>query len=471
MPKFMKLRMSLARRLVPQSTDSRQGVPAIEPFSSVNYGPGLSTQPAPDILLREAVGMVDAAQRAIANRLASLTIQVKRRRMRSEGTEDDEILDDHPLALRLRKPHPDFTTRMMLRLTAQWLTSNGEAYWFKKGRAEGFRVAMQLNPMSPVNITPLVDKDHVSGYRVIDADGKQLRFDREEFVRIYFPDPESPFRPEGYLGPAAVVADAHKFATQHLRMHFQNDATPKIALEAQEGAQPFASKEERNLFYALWKHMFSTRKGEYFGAPPLLPVHWKLVQIAMQNGMEITPLLDYFRDDLLMGFGVPKSVLGMVTSGDRSSAETNQYVFDTHTVLPISQMLADALTDQLAVDYDDADEIFVDFAPFVGKDKDFVLAQEVSDLEHGVRTINQVLRDRGCDAVPWGDKPTIIAKVGPYDPNKPAAAPTTASDGVPLDDDDEASDEDLRKAAHRAQRIRRIHNKRRNRKQGNGQVA
>jgi SPP1 gp7 family putative phage head morphogenesis protein len=154
----------------------------------------------------------------------------------------------------------------------------------------------------------------------------------------------------------------------------------------------------------------------------------------LQSGADIVPLLELWQDEMLMAFGTPRSVLGKVVSGDRSSAETNQYVFDKHTILPLATLIADALSHQLAPDFDPS--LFVEFEEFVSEDKTFELELEKSDLDRKVKSINMVLTDRGLDPVEWGEEP--VGKLGevPYDGTGGFALPPSG-DGAIVDDEPE----------------------------------
>jgi hypothetical protein len=165
-----------------------------------------------------------------------------------------------------------------------------------------------------------------------------------------------------------------------------------------------------------WRKRYHRREGTERGTPAMLPLGYKLIQMAMQSGVDVVPLLEYWRDEQLMGMGTPRSVLGQVVSGDRSSAETNQYVFDKFTIQPIATLIADALTLQLAPDFDPS--IFVTWEPYISDDKRFQLEQEVADVTAKIRAVNQVREDRGLDPVEWGEEP--VGKLGeiPYRPDE-----------------------------------------------------
>lgn len=409
------------------------------PPSFATYGVGIGglNQPQHEVLLQESLGFADVATRAIANRLASLNPQVKVTRREQRGTTMDEVLDDHPLKRLLDRPHPNLSRTQLLRLTAQYIVTVGEAYWLKVGTSLG--VVSELHPIPPMMVEPELSQGVVTGYGVRDGSGHRHILRPDTVVRMYFPDPEAPWRSEGYLGPSGAFADSLKFASQHLRRHYQHDATPKLALEASEQATPF-TREEKEAFATLWRGRYHAREGTAEGAPAILPTGYKVVPLPFQAGNQVVPLLEFWRDEQLMAFGVPRSVLGQVVSGDRSSAETNQFVFDLHTILPIAKLIEEALTLQLAPDFDAS--IFVEFEPFVADDKEFTLKREAHDLEHGVREINRVLEDRGDDPVEWGEKPTISTKLKVFDPDAIELVPVgpTNGGGMPLEEDDEEAD-------------------------------
>lgn len=429
----------------------RAGVPPIPivPTNAFPGGLGSVHQPSHEVLLREVIGIADTATRAIANRTAGIPLEVYVERRAEAGTTEDEVLDDHPLAMLLERPHPNLTRAQLARLTTQWITSVGEAYWLKVGN--GFGVPAELHPMPPGMVEPIVRQNVIAGYVVTDGDGKRLPVPADAMVRFWFPDPENPWRSEGYFGPNGVVADARRFANEHLRRHYQTNATPPLALESGETATAFTA-EQREAFRLQWNQFYSRRYGSADGAPVILPLAYKVVELAMQTGAEMEPLLRFWQDELLLAYGVPRSVLGQVVSGDRSSAETNQWVFDRYTVKPLTDLIADTLTLQLAPDFDP--RIKVRFEAFVSEDKEFELKRELQDLEHGVRTINQVLTDRAQDEVPWGEKPTVKSGIGVYDPDAPKpVAPGPVAPGEPPDDDAPETDpERIERQAHAAVR-------------------
>jgi SPP1 gp7 family putative phage head morphogenesis protein len=351
--------------------------------------------------------------------------------------EVEEILDDHVLKMLLDRPHPNLTRSQLLRLLAQWIVTVGEGYWLKV--SNGLGLPAELHPAPPGQMFPLVANNVVTGYVATSGSGSRTTLPADTVCRFYFPDPENPWASEGYLGPEGVTADSLKFAGQHLRQHFEHDATPKMALESGAEAGAFGTVEAKR-FEHEWIKKYHRRVGNYYGTPAILPIGYKLQQMSTQSGADIVPLLEFWRDEQLMGFGTPRSVLGQVVSGDRSSAETNQYVFDRHAVLPIANLIADGLTMQLAHDFDP--NLIVCFEDFVSADKEHELNKETADLVNKVRSINQVRQDRGLDEVDWGDQPVATIGQQPYDPE--GFMEFTPDTPGALGEDEEAAEEEPR---------------------------
>lgn len=386
-----------------------QALPFTLPGSE-NFGPGLGNQPDVATLLRESNGPFDSASRAIANRLSELELLVKVRRRTKAGTVEDEELDDHPLKLLLDRPHPNLSRSQLLFLAARHILAAGQCYWLKV--SNGLRIPSELHPIPPSLIVPRVNRGVVVGYFVTDGHGKQEAIPGDVVIRCFFPDPENPWGAEGYLSPTGIEVDSHKFAGQHLRHHYQNDATPKGVFETGTEAQVFNSDALR-AFELKWDQSYHSRLGNV-NAPMIAPNGYTYKPITVDTREGVTPLLEYWRDNILMATATPRSVLGQVVSGDRSSAETNQYIFDRYAVKPIASLIADGLTLQLASDFDPS--LIVCFEEFVSEDKEYVLKREAHDLEHALKTPNQILVERQDDENEWGDQPLIASTLGPYDP-------------------------------------------------------
>jgi len=422
------------------SRQSHPGLPVV-PDSAIRFGPGIGQQPHDRTLLEQTLGTADTAARAIRNRVGSLNPLVKARVGVGGGQFEIRTLDDHRLKVLLDQPHPDYGRSAWLGLMCWYYTQTGSAYALKVG--DGFGLAARLDPIPSWMVKPLIDQNITAGYEVTDGNGRIQEVPADEMLRIWTPDPDNPFGSRGMLGPNGIATDAAKFQLEHMRTGFENNATPPAVIKAgPDTVQPEKPTQDR--FLSEWAQKYHQRNGKNAGLPAWLPPGFDLIQLAaMQNGADMAALLEWFDQQQLRNFGVPRSILGQVQTGDRSSAETNQYVFDKHTILPIATTFANALTTQLAQDF--APELFVEFEDFVSDDKDFELKQEQSDLTLKVRTVNEVRADRDQDPVSWGDVPAGTLGDEPYTgesrddfgPDDPQALEETETSALPEDIEDD----------------------------------
>jgi hypothetical protein len=415
------------------------------------YGPGAAHQPGHEVLLRENLGFAAAATRAIANRIASLEIEIITTRRDETGTVVEEVLDDHPMGdLLVKRPHPNLPSSIFMWLTTQWIISTGEAYWLKVRNqfpnAEGRRGLLDsFQPYNPALVQPQVVGGVVQGYRITDGNGVPRDWAADEVVRIYWPDPENFWRSEGYMGSSGIIVDAHKFAMEHIRHHYQHDATPKVVLQSDLEAR-LPEEAQRKRFNEDWIRAYHGRKsGEQSGVPRMLPPGWSANSLDEGASKATREYLEMLRDDVLMNMGgVPRNVLGQVVAGDRSTAEAQQWGFDMYAISPITGLISDYVNLQVAPEFEG--DVAMRFKPFIAPDKQFDLMREKQDLEHGVRSINRVLEDRQDDPVEWGDEPTILSTVHKYDPEA-AEVLTNQLTGTPPPPDEEEEEEDPERMA------------------------
>jgi len=427
---------------------------------------GTEQQPTPGQLVTDGYSGVQAiAARAIANRVSDLTFRVQERMRVEDGTTKWEDNDEHTLLEPLFSPNQLLSMRQLLKLTSYWLTQSGEAYWLTV--TNGARKVVELWPMSPRNVEKIAGTDSPVEAFIFHGEAGETRYDLEEVIWISDPDPADPFQGVGVVGPQAREFDAGTFAADTVRQHFKYDAVPKTYLQAGAEAQA-PDAETRKLFNADWRNRYSKRGGTDIGLPSFIPTGFTLGEITGSSNIdEIRGYQEYQRDLLLMANGVPRSILGDVVDANRAAADTNRLVFDRHTVSPQAGLICDALTHQLAMPQFGRDTR-VRFEDFVSADDDLRLREEAQDLALKVRSINQVLEDRGGDPVDWGEKPVGSFADTPYDgeekdpPPNPFAGFDSGGDGDDEPDDgaeetiDDAEGESESEDAARAFSIGRV---------------
>ena len=396
---------------------------------------GTSNQPNPSRLLTDGFAGVQAtAARAIAGRLSDLDFEVQNRVRGDDGAFTWEADPLHPLLNILERPNQFLSRRQMLKLTSTWLTQTGEAYWLIVTNGAG--ATRELWPMSPQHIEKISsDALPISGY-VFHGESGETRYGLDEVVHFFDPDPDDPFRGVGIVGPQAREFDAQTFASDTLRSHFQHDAIPKVVLTAKDDAD-VADSNQREAFWSDWQNRYNKRGGENQGVPAFLPNGYGVHELGGLSDIDsVKAYLEFGRDTLLMANGVPRSILGDVVDANRAAADTNRLVFDRHTVKPLTGIIADALTAQMAV-IEFGRDTRVRFEQFIDEDADLRLREERQDLETGVRSVNQIRADRGQDAVEWGDRPRVTFGAMPYEPDDLEFDDDPDPMPAPVEDEDE----------------------------------
>lgn len=364
-------------------------------------GTGLGSQPQKAALLREVRGWPAIAARPVADRLQSLELYVADERRDQQGEVTEVELPNHPLSMLLRDPGPVFDMPRMLFLVAWHLQQAGDAYW--QIVTDGIGVPRELWPLPTQHVSPVFGgPDVILGYEVR-AQASVTTLRPEEVVRFWIPDPETLYSGIGRLGPQANEYDTEQFRVEHLRAHFEKDATPRTAIKGETGAQA-PDPPEKKAFGESWRQANHRRLGADLGLPAWIPPGWDIHEFREDSKSTLVPLGASGRDQLLAAYGVPASTVGVEVTVNRAAAEVADLTLDKNTVLPMTIIAASSLTRQLARRHFDP-RLVVQFREFVEPDKDFELRREAQDLAGGVRVINGVRRDRGLDEVPWGDLP------------------------------------------------------------------
>lgn len=389
--------------------------PPIVYHQRTNFGlVGLGRQPSKETLIGETVGWAAIAARVKADRLASLMPKVYTRTRTPEGGFDRLEAPEHPAQIVIDNPGPVFSWRLLMRLLSFHLDQMGEGYF--QILRDGLGIPRQLWPLPPQYTEPISTRDEpVSGYRVR-TQGQEVYLDRMDVIRIWNPDPETLFTSMGSLGPQRIEWDADRFRLETIRTHFADGATPRTALKATAEAPP-PNKDQKDAFAADWQQRYHTRLGINKTLPAFLPPGFDVVQLDQFGGIgDTVELGGGFAEQFLAAYGVPGSMVGMVVDVNRAAAETNQYTFDRNTMLPRTELVAEALNVQwIFPSY--GDDVFAAFPAFVADDKEFDLRQEAQDLATKTRVVNEVRAGRGIAPNDYGDEPIGTIADEPYRPD------------------------------------------------------
>ncbi len=125
------------------------------------------------------------------------------------------------------------------------------------------------------------------------------------------------------------------------------------------------------------------------------------------------------RDRILAIIRTPLALLGLSKDVNRASAVALEYIFARWSVTPLLVMREARENQDLASEWDDTR---IRYESLVPADREIDLRQQEVDLSTGVRTINEVRRERGLEPVPWGETPWLPQGLLPVGGPRPAGA-------------------------------------------------
>ena len=381
---FKKLRKQIAKALNPEEAS----------WSSVTNGgnAGLSRNTSVQNLMANYKNWVYVCVDKIADTSAGINFRIRR----YNKTGDDEILIDHKAALLLDKPNAYMTGRDFSYLLFAYLELTGNAYILK----DNPKNPTKLIPVPPQNISIVMDSTGLEpiGYKITGKNGAIAK-NFDEIIHLKYPNPSSPFTGAGTLEHIAEWVDVDNAATEWNRIFFENGSSPSIFFETNESTQE--GLELAKLGYA----MRNSGTGNAHKAA-FLPKDVKVAnQGANPRDMEFSEADNRFRDKILSGFGVPKSVVGISEIGSsRADAEAKNYVFLAFTIEPkIKRMLA-SLNEYYLPSFTGAENLYFDYEEFVPQNDELDLRKrQVALGGQSYQSINEVRAEMGLPAISNGD--------------------------------------------------------------------
>ncbi len=365
-------------------------------------------------------GTADSAQRVIRNRIQSLPMGVYLRRF-VKGDFEDTPAFDHPLQRLLDFPTPDPVTGQSTHSGLQlWgavvsqYQAVGEAYLIVL--RDGNRVPFNLQLARPGAIEPLVNGGRITGYRTTGQ--TSITLPSINVVRIWDVDPFHLFTGASVMVRNATKINTDAHAHQHWEKFYEHDATPKTYMEAADANAELPTPDQQEQLDTSWIRRLNRRFGSQ-RSPHWVHPQWRLKELQSQseaaNGVA---MMAHTSSEVMESYGVPPSMLGRNQDVNRAAAETARFTFDLYTTEPITCVIADAITDQLAPQYEQSEgvRLVVKYKPFISRDKDFELRKDETDLKNKIRNIDEV-RDGREPALPkigWGGWPVGTFSDVPY---------------------------------------------------------
>lgn len=335
---------------------------------------------------------VFACVNKIAEKVSSVEIGIQRV-INSRG--DVKELDAHQLLDLVYKPNPFQTKSEFWKLTIINLKCSGEAFIFKV-RNNGGKI-VELWNLRPDLMTIVTDPTtFIREYRLRKNDGSYSIFAPEDVVHIKSPDPLNPYGGLSPLYASQARVETEGFATKFQKDFFLNSGRPDAILKTASGLE----QSEKDRIVRRWekRHRGPNKSGKV----GILTggMEYQVITVN-QKDMDYIEGLKLTRDDILIAFGVPKSVLGITEDVNRANAETGMAIFMSETVVPCLTEIVEKLNEEMTYqDFgDDLELIFTDPTP---ANRELKLEEHTRLVAGNIMLINEARAERGLPPIKGG---------------------------------------------------------------------
>jgi HK97 family phage portal protein len=355
----------------------------------------------------------------IAQKIAAIDLQLFQ--IKNSKGEVDELLS-HPAIDLLYRCNPFQTKNQFWKITLINKKLTGEAFWLKV--RDNRNKVVELWNLRPDLVTIVSDpENYIKHYELQKDDGRPTIIKKEDMVHFQDPNPLDLYRGMSPLKPAQSRIETELHATDFQRNFFLNNARPDALLLSEDNL----SSEQKDELKTSWnaKHKGPSRNSRL----GILEGGIQYQQIAItQKEMDYIESLDHTRDDILIAFGVPKSI---ITTDDVNYANGSNGLksFLSETIIPEMDGLLETINEMLIIP-DFGERLYLDYEDPTPADRQMELNEYTAGVDKWI-TRNEIRQKMNLEPVPGGDDLYLGLGNAPLDPAK------SASD---LDDDTEDED-------------------------------
>jgi HK97 family phage portal protein len=308
--------------------------------------------------------------------------------------------DKHELTKLLRLPNPYMSTFDLIEAVTVGLELTGNAYLEEVKGGKG-KFPIEIYPLQPHKMEIIPDSQDLVGGYIYNAGSVRVPFNAEDITHIKYHNPTSDFYGQSGITPSESTVITDNNARKWNRKFFNNSAIPTGALETEDQLSTETVKRLRAEWNAVHKgversHSVAVLEGG---------LKWKNIQFNPKD-MDFINLKKMTRDEILITFGVPPAILGLIDSANNSIMENMKKIFWENTLLPKMQKIESAININLVWPYDE--NIYVAF------DKDSIEALKGTMetrariasmlVDRGIMTQNEVRKKYfNMPEIKWGD--------------------------------------------------------------------
>jgi len=317
-----------------------------------------------------------------------------------------EELTCGPLFELFHRPNEGLSRFDLWKETAGWWYLEGEVFWWFGPDYSG-GIPKQLYVLNPRQLQLEVDGAGFTAGRkrrwFYNAGAELVPILSDELVHFKDWNPWNPLRGVNPLVSLALELEQDYFANKANSTLLKNNAIPQGLLKTEQTLRP----EEADAIERRWESKYGQvkagrkiavlGKGTSFEALSFNPDVVKLFELKRWNLYTI-----------LAKFGIPPRVANI---SDRSTALSGKDTKEQHsafwqyTLIPLLRQFEQILESQFFMRFNLAESGRFDLwdIPELQGNEDAQSKRDIAEINAGIKTINDVLRERGKEPKPWGD--------------------------------------------------------------------
>jgi HK97 family phage portal protein len=340
-----------------------------------------------------------------ARNLASLPLTIER---------DGQTVTDGPLFDLLRTVNPHWTPNRLWQMTCMALDLWGEAYWVLERGPDGEGVPREIWWARPDRMRLVPDEtDYLAGW-IYEWNNERLGFKPGEVIWFRNPNPLDEFEGLSPIAATRLALDTGHAALRSNHNVFSNGVQLAGVVTPADKDQTWQRDQVEALRDMLERRFRGVDKAHRLAV---------LGQAATFTPMSISPrdaqfieLMKWTRTDACMVYGVPPELIGDQEGASYNNVREAHKGFWTDTLIPLADMLAGELTEQLLPMFEgQAERVSFDLTGVMALQSDMKETAEQAKVWASIGVpLNAILRElapqflNDGEGWEWGDSPASV---------------------------------------------------------------
>ena len=316
---------------------------------------------------------------------------------------------DHPLQRLVDRPNNSWSRAELIRAVESNLLLWGSAFLGIERDDNG--TVSELWPLRPDRMRVLPDvRKYIRGF-VYEHAGQRVAYLPEEVVWFKQFNPLEEFAGLSAVAPARLSVDMGLEAQRFNRDFFANSATPgDLAITSEETP----TDDEVAEFYSRWDARFKGPSKSH--RPILLGRGMDAKRLGLSHrDMEFAKALEWSVEEVSRAFGVPTVFLAELEDATLSNVSTLERFMWRNTIVPELRLIEDSLNRSLVPafglsQFEYRFRFDISAIEALNDSEDSLVAREVSLVNAGIMTPNEVRARHGLAPEAWGALPRPNAK-------------------------------------------------------------